>query len=89
MNAYNADYHGESEEGEQLPALNVFVRKGGEIRHAYCTEMLFAPSDPGQDPRHVDAIWPLWNVFDFTPEGRGDFYPALRYPESAIGATAS
>jgi predicted dithiol-disulfide oxidoreductase (DUF899 family) len=27
------------------------------------------PSDPGQDPRHVDSIWPLWNLLDFTPEG--------------------
>jgi hypothetical protein len=26
---------------------------------------------PGQDARHVDLIWPLWNLFDFAPEGRG------------------
>jgi predicted dithiol-disulfide oxidoreductase (DUF899 family) len=78
-NSYNHDYHGETEDGDQIPALNVFVRRGGEVRHIYCTEVMFAPSDPGQDPRHVDSIWPLWNVFDLTPEGRGDWHPALSY----------
>jgi predicted dithiol-disulfide oxidoreductase (DUF899 family) len=25
-------------------------------------------------------IWPLWNLLDFTPEGRGaDWYPSLTY----------
>ena len=79
-NTYNLDYHGESATGSQLPALNVFTRRGGKIHHAYCTELLFAPSDPGQNARHVDAIWPLWNLFDFTPDGRGtDWYPKLTY----------
>ncbi len=31
------------------------------------------------DPRHVDALWPLWNLLDMTPEGRGAFYPKLQY----------
>lgn len=79
QNTYNRDYHGEDAQGAQTPALNVFVRRDGAVHHSYCTELMFAKSDPGQDPRHVDAIWPLWNVFDYTPEGRGDFYPALRY----------
>jgi AhpC/TSA family len=25
----------------------------------------FAPTDPGQDFRHVDFMWPLWNILDF------------------------
>jgi predicted dithiol-disulfide oxidoreductase (DUF899 family) len=79
-NSYNRDYHGESATESQLPALNVFTRRGGKIHHAYCTELLFAPSDPGQNGRHVDAIWPLWNLLDYTPEGRGmDWYPKLAY----------
>ena len=42
--------------------------------------LLFAPADPGQDGRHVDMIWPLWNLFDFTPEGRGQKWsPKLTY----------
>lgn len=77
---YNRDYQGENSAGDQMPALNVFVRRGEKIYHTYCTELLFAPSEPGQDGRHVDSIWPLWNLFDFTPEGRGEkWIPKLTY----------
>jgi len=79
-NSYNADYHGEDAKGGQWPTLNVFARDGGAIRHAYATELHMAASDPGQDGRHVDLIWPLWGLLDFTPDGRGaDFRPKLSY----------
>jgi predicted dithiol-disulfide oxidoreductase (DUF899 family) len=79
-NSYNRDYHGESPEGEQLPLLNVFVKNKGKIRHYYATELMFGPAEKGQDPRHIDMAWPLWNLLDFTPEGRGkDWYPKLSY----------
>lgn len=79
-NSYNTDYHGENADGNQLPALNVFVRRGDEIRHFYNTELFFVHAEKGQHPRHVDLIWPLWNLFDLTPEGRGtDWYPKLSY----------
>ena len=79
-NSYSTDYHGETADGSQMPVLNVFMRRDGQIRHAYGTELLFAAADPGQNSRHVDAIWPLWNAFDFIPEGRGsDWYPKLAY----------
>jgi predicted dithiol-disulfide oxidoreductase (DUF899 family) len=65
-----------------MPMLNVFVRRDGKIYHTYGTELLYAPKRTGQDGRHVDAIWPLWNMFDFTPEGRGTtWYPRLSYSE--------
>jgi predicted dithiol-disulfide oxidoreductase (DUF899 family) len=70
-NRYNRDYRGETPEGEQMPVLNVFVRDGTGIRHAWATELMFAPRDEGEDPRHVDSIWPLWSVLDMTPQGRG------------------
>jgi len=79
-NSYNRAYHAEDDKDSQLPALNVFTRHDGKIHHRYCTEMLFTPFDPGQDGRHVDLIWPLWSLFDFTPEGRGtDWRPKLAY----------
>ena len=79
-NSYNRDYRGENAEGAQRPALNVFTRKDGAIRHTWSSELMFAPSDPGQDPRHVDVMWPLWNLLDVTPEGRGtDWRPKLAY----------
>jgi predicted dithiol-disulfide oxidoreductase (DUF899 family) len=80
-NSYHRDYHGEDAKGDQLPILNVFVRtQDGAVRHAYATEIMFAPREPGQDPRHVDAIWPMWGMLDFSPEGRGpDTRPKLSY----------
>ena len=79
-NSYTRDYHGEDAEGRQLPVLNVFRKDKGVVRHFYATELLFAPAEKGQNQRHVDALWPLWNLLDFTPEGRGtDWYPKLQY----------
>ena len=77
---YNRDYFGEDAEGGQRPMLNVFQRDGEAIRHFWGSELLDAPTEPGQDPRHVDSIDPQWNLFDFTPLGRGtDWYPDLSY----------
>jgi len=79
-NTYNRDYHAETEDGGQLPLLNVFVRRQGKIRHFYATELLFAPPARGQNERHIDMMWPLWNLLDLTPEGRGaDWFPRLSY----------
>jgi predicted dithiol-disulfide oxidoreductase (DUF899 family) len=33
----------------------------------------------GGNMRHLDMIWPLWNVLDMTPAGRGQWYPELSY----------
>jgi predicted dithiol-disulfide oxidoreductase (DUF899 family) len=79
-NTYNRDYQGENPKGDQIPSLNVFTRRGNTIYHFYNTELFFAPKEKGTDGRHVDSIWPLWNLLDFTPEGRGtDWYPKLSY----------
>ena len=68
---YNRDYLAETPDGEQQPMLNVFCRDGTTIRHFWGSELFYAPADPGQEPRHVGTIEPLWNLFDLTPEGRG------------------
>jgi predicted dithiol-disulfide oxidoreductase (DUF899 family) len=80
-NAYNRDYHAETPEGDQRPVLNVFVRDGEQLRHAWATELMFAPREEGEEPRHVDSIWPIWNVLDMTPAGRGteSDFPKLSY----------
>jgi predicted dithiol-disulfide oxidoreductase (DUF899 family) len=80
-NTYNRDYHGETAEGFQRPMLNVFHRDQGAIRHFWASELLYAPTDGDQDPRHVGTLEPLWNLFDLTPEGRpSDWYEQLSYP---------
>jgi predicted dithiol-disulfide oxidoreductase (DUF899 family) len=80
-NTYNRDYHAEAADGEQIPILNVFIQDGEEVRHSWATELMFAPRHEGEDPRHVDSIWPIWSVLDVTPEGRGagSDFPKLRY----------
>jgi len=80
-NTYNRDYHAETPDGEQAPILNVFTRDGGGFRHRWATELMFAPRDEGEDPRHVDLIWPIWHVLDMTPDGRGsgEDIPAMQY----------
>jgi predicted dithiol-disulfide oxidoreductase (DUF899 family) len=80
-NTYNRDYGAEWEDGEQAPILNVFTREGHGFRHRWASELMFAPRDEGEDPRHVDSIWPIWSVLDVTPEGRGGGgnFPAFQY----------
>jgi predicted dithiol-disulfide oxidoreductase (DUF899 family) len=79
-NSYNRDYLAETAEGHQRPMLNVFHRDGETIRHFWGSELFYAPADPGQDPRHVGTLEPVWNLFDLTPEGRGtDWDEQLSY----------
>jgi predicted dithiol-disulfide oxidoreductase (DUF899 family) len=76
---FNRDVGAETEDGEQMPMLNVFHRDGDAIRHTWGSELLYAPTEPGQDPRHVGTIEPLWNLLDLTPEGRGAWDEQLAY----------
>ena len=59
--------------------LNVFHRDRRRMRHFWGSELLYAASDHGQDPRHVGTLEPLWNLFDLTPEGRPDWYEQFSY----------
>ncbi|WP_370343896.1 DUF899 family protein [Catenulispora sp. MAP5-51] len=80
-NMFNRDYHGEDEHGDQESIIHVFAKDvDGEVRHRYSSELIFVPGDPGQDTRHIDAGWPLWNILDLTPTGRGSaWYPRREY----------
>jgi predicted dithiol-disulfide oxidoreductase (DUF899 family) len=78
---YSKDYFGVAPDGSDTPALNVFTRRDGTIRHFWSGEMTGPTADPGQDPRGAPDPAPLWMVLDCTPEGRGsDWYPSLDYP---------
>ncbi len=79
-NTFNRDYHAEEENGQQWPLAHVFVQRGKRIRHFWSSETWFVPADRGQDRRHVDFMWPMWSIFDRTPEGRGKTWgPQLKY----------
>ena len=70
-NSFKRDYHGEDADGEQQPMMTVFKRwPDGAIRLHWASELLFEPTDPGQDPRHMGTVEPLWTLFDLTPAGR-------------------
>jgi predicted dithiol-disulfide oxidoreductase (DUF899 family) len=82
-NSYHRDYFGEDKKGSQWPMANVFVRRPGGVHHFWGSELLFEDYSGG-DSRHIDMMWPLWNVLDTTPEGRTrDFYPELEYGRSS------
>ena len=70
---FTRDYHGEYADGQQAPILTVFHRApDGVIRLSWASELLFRPTEPGQDPRHVGTVEPMWTLLDLTPGGRPD-----------------
>lgn len=64
-NTYQADYKCQELENDdmQWPVMHVFTKRDGKIFHFWGTEV---------GANHVDTVWPYWNLFDFTPEGRPD-----------------
>lgn len=77
---YNSDYQGELSDDMQMPLANVFTKRSDGIYHTYGSELLYGPDEEDQGARHIDSMWPLWNVFDLTPEGRGtDWLPKIKY----------
>jgi predicted dithiol-disulfide oxidoreductase (DUF899 family) len=77
-NNYNVDYHTQTGDDDQWPICNVFAKTDDGIRHFYASELFFAPVEG--HPRHMDLAWPLWNLLDLTPEGRGqDWMPDFSY----------
>ncbi len=79
-NSYNTDYFAEDAQGSQWPCINVFRKIGDTVHHSWAAELFFAPDEETQHARHADAIWPLWNMFDLTPEGRPqNWFPQFSY----------
>lgn len=77
------DYRGLAPDGSEWPALDVWVRHDGVVRHFWGAEM-GGTADPGQDARGAPDPTPLWNILDLTPAGRGTtWYPKLAYGVAA------
>jgi predicted dithiol-disulfide oxidoreductase (DUF899 family) len=49
------------DDDKQQPVMHTFTKRDGKIFHFWGTEL---------EGNHVDTVWPYWNLFDFTPEGR-------------------
>jgi len=81
-NSFKRDYNAEADDGAQLPLLSVFSRDADGIRHFWSSELDFAPTEPGQDPRGIGTCETLWNLMDFTPKGRPNWNEQLQYGEA-------
>jgi predicted dithiol-disulfide oxidoreductase (DUF899 family) len=69
--SFRRDYGGDSADGAPVPIMTVFRRgTDGRIRLHWASELVFEPTDPGQDMRHLGTVEPLWTLFDLTPGGR-------------------
>jgi predicted dithiol-disulfide oxidoreductase (DUF899 family) len=69
--SFRRDYGGDGTDGQPAPLLTVFKRRPeGTMRLHWASELYFAPMDPGQDPRHLGTVEPLWTLSDLTPGGR-------------------
>lgn len=69
---YAIDYAGfATDDASVVSAMNVFKKTPDGIFHFWSSELVRRPMDNGH-PRHVDMIWPMWNLLDMTPGGRGD-----------------
>jgi predicted dithiol-disulfide oxidoreductase (DUF899 family) len=76
---FATDYRG-LVEGEEWPIVAVWKREGSKVRLFWAAEGGSETADPGFDPHLAPDPTPLWNVLDWTPEGRGtDWYPKLEY----------
>jgi len=93
-NNYDADYFGDTSklspamrkahgvaEGQDWDEtiFNVFRLDNGVMRHFWGSELSFAPKVPNQHHRSGDSVNSLWGLLDMTPEGRGNFFPKLKY----------
>lgn len=77
---YNRDYRAETSDADQRPMATVFVQRDRAIHHFWSSELLTAPAEPGEHPRHVDFMWPIWAILDTTPSGRDSHWlPQLSY----------
>lgn len=80
-NSFRKDYGGDSASGETVPIMTVFKRHpDGAIRLHWASEMVFEPTEPGQDMRHLGTVEPLWTLFDLTPGGRPAADEQMEYP---------
>lgn len=71
--------HSEDAEGNQDSTVSVFTRDGnGTLCHFYSAHPWMSPDI---QERGLDLLCPLWNALDLTPQGRGDWYTKLAYPD--------
>ncbi|MBA3811867.1 MAG: DUF899 family protein [Caulobacteraceae bacterium] len=67
-------------DGEEGAGVLIWTRDADTVRLFWAAEGGSQTADPGFDPHLAPDPTPLWNILDWTPEGRGaDWYPKLDY----------
>jgi predicted dithiol-disulfide oxidoreductase (DUF899 family) len=67
-------------DGDEGAGVFVWQRDGDAVRLFWAAEGGPETADAGFDPHLAPDPTPLWNVIDWTPEGRAkDWYPKLEY----------
>lgn len=92
-NSFNKDMNVEAPEWykdmAQGPGMSVFRYEDdegeGKVRFWYQTTPHFAKVDGKDIIRAMDLLTPVWNMFDITPEGRGNWDAGLDYVEKWDG----
>ena len=69
----------ESNNSALVGSVEVKSPTDGVIRLSWASELLFMPTEPGQDPRHVGTVEPMWTLLDLTPGGRPDANEQIEY----------
>jgi predicted dithiol-disulfide oxidoreductase (DUF899 family) len=76
---FKYDLGSEDGQGEQDSTISVFTRdSAGNVRHVYTAHPRMADDI---DQRGIDLLSPVWHILDLTPQGRGDWFADLSYPE--------
>ncbi|MGH3321369.1 MAG: hypothetical protein ACRDN9_14560 [Streptosporangiaceae bacterium] len=67
---------------ERVAVLRRKLPPGGTVPDYVFTE---GPRDLDADERGIDLLWPVWQVPDPLPEGRGEWYPSYAYADRGRG----
>ncbi len=74
---FKYDLGSEEADGTQTEWISVFtLAADGTLRHIYSRGAQLADD---RRERGIDLLSPVWQLLDLTPQGRGNWYPALTY----------
>jgi predicted dithiol-disulfide oxidoreductase (DUF899 family) len=68
--SFARDVDAEDSEGRPDSTIVVFAKDGDRMHHVYTAHPMLEDRERG-----IDLMSPVWNLFDLTPSGRGDWYP--------------
>jgi predicted dithiol-disulfide oxidoreductase (DUF899 family) len=80
-NTFKYDFGSEDREGGQDSTLSVFTKDGdGTLRHFYTVHPWLSQE---VKERGMDLVFPVYNILDLTPQGRGNWYGSFDYAAKA------